>query len=668
MKSFTGSKQLLFQYNIMSDQVVQYFEQLSAALATEKQAEIDLFQKKIAKLPLADTIKLGYAWHPLKMVQSGFTFSRQVFVTLERTTNIDQPHQLRSGATVKVFNTQLTEKTQEIQGIIHFVQRNRMKITLYAQDVPDWIDNMNALIGVQLQFDNRSYQEMELALKQVRDARGTRLAELRDILIGQRSKSTIAQAITPPFTNLNDSQNKAVHLISASYDVSVVHGPPGTGKTTTLVAAIKHLSQTESTILVCASSNAATDLLTERIAESGVHVVRIGNVSRVDESVMSHTLDMTLLAHPESKNVKKIKIKAAELRKQAGTYKRTFGRDDAHKKRQQRQEANELMDWATQLENRIIDQILSGAQVITCTLVGAAASMLTPYKFRTVVIDEAAQALEPASWIPILKASRVVLAGDPFQLPPTVKSNAAAKMGLNHTLIEKCLKLIPDVHLLDTQYRMNNAIMGFSNAWFYGNSLKAAEQVADHRLVALGGENLTLFEPIVFIDTAGCDFEEKTHKDSIYNSSRYNQGELLILREHFLKLSSHFSEHFQPDIAIISPYREQVTRVEQLFREEADLAPFVANNLRPQVTISTIDGFQGQERDIVYLSLVRSNPKAEIGFLSDFRRMNVAMTRARKLLVVIGDSATIGKTPFYEAFMEYVEKNGSYQTAWQYMA
>jgi ATP-dependent RNA/DNA helicase IGHMBP2 len=448
----------------------------------------------------------------------------------------------------------------------------------------------------------------------------------------------------------------------------VVHGPPGTGKTTTLVAAIKQLSATEHTILVCAPSNAATDLLTERIAEAGLNVVRIGNLSRIDDSVLSHTLDMVLNNHPESKNVKKIKIRAAELRRQASQFKRSYNRDDAMERRKQRQEANELLDWATELENRIIDQILSGAQVITCTLVGAASGVLQNYKYRTVVIDEAAQALEPSCWIPLLKASRVVLAGDPFQLPPTVKSREAAKAGLSHTLIEKCLDLLPDVQLLNTQYRMHNAIMGFSNQWFYKGALQSAEVAAERRLISVGADDLTFFEPIVFIDTAGCDFEEKTAKGSIWSASRYNHGEMMMIREHFLKLNAHFSEQFQPSIAIISPYKEQVTRLEQLFAEEKDLAPYTEQAINAQVTISTIDGFQGQERDIVYLSLVRSNPKAEIGFLSDYRRMNVAMTRARKLLVVIGDSATIGKTPFYEAFLEYVEKNGRYQTAWEYMA
>jgi ATP-dependent RNA/DNA helicase IGHMBP2 len=650
----------------MAEHIANYFAQLSHALSTEKQEEIAHFQEKVHKLSLQDTVKEGFAWYPVKSIQTGFTFGKQVFITLERLTNLDQPHQLRSGMTVRVFSTQPHIKHAEKLGTIHFVNRNKMKVVLYAQDVPEWLRE-SGHIGVQMQFDDRSYTEMESAIKLVSQAKGNRLAELRDILIGQRPKSLLADLSFAQIEQLNDSQNEAVHLMKSSYDVAVIHGPPGTGKTTTIVAGIKELSATEHSILVCAPSNAATDLLTERIAAAGLSVVRIGNVSRIEESVMNYTLDAVVNAHPEAKNVKKIKIKAAELRRQANTYKRTFNREDATERKRQRQEASELLDWATELETRIIDQILTGTQVITCTLVGAAHSVLAQYKFRTVVIDEAAQALEPAAWIPILKASKVIMSGDPFQLPPTVKSREAAKLGLNHTLIEKCLNTLNDVHLLDTQYRMHNAIMGFSNQWFYQGALKSASIAAERNLLAVIGDQITYFEPIVFIDTAGCDFEESHQKGSIWAASKYNHGEMLVIREHFIKLREHFSEAFRPDIAIISPYKEQVVRFEQLFISEPELLPFVEDALRPRVTINTIDGFQGQERDIVYLSLVRSNPKSEIGFLSDYRRMNVAMTRARKLLVVVGDSATIGKNPFYTAFLDYVNKHGRYQTAWEYL-
>ncbi len=300
---------------------------------------------------------------------------------------------------------------------------------------------------------------------------------------------------------------------------------------------------------------------------------------------------------------------------------------------------------------RLINQILDSSQAITATFVGSSHGLLENRKFRTVVIDEAAQALEPASWIPITRASRVIFAGDPFQLPPTVKSIKAQKQGLDVTLIEKLLKRLPEVKLLRVQYRMNETIMGFSNRRFYKDALQADESVRHHRLP------IDADVPVQFIDTAGCGFEEKVQEKY---QSRHNPEEFLILREHLYQLQAAFNGATLPSIALISPYREQVLHMQRAVEEDPDLSTL-------SLTINTIDGFQGQERDVVYISLVRSNGKGEIGFLKDYRRMNVAMTRARKKLVVVGDSATIGNDDFYNAFLEYCEKEGMYQTAWEYM-
>ena len=388
------------------------------------------------------------------------------------------------------------------------------------------------------------------------------------------------------------------------------------------------------------------------MANEGLRVVRIGNISRVDEDIIRHTLEMQMSQHPESKNIKKVKIQAAECRRKARRFKRKFGRSEYEERVRLKREASELMAWANQLEDRLLDQILDGAQVITCTLVGAANRALGKRRFRTVVVDEAAQALEPANWIPITKASKVVLTGDPFQLPPTVKSVEAQKGGLSVTLIEKCLNRLPNTCLLNVQYRMHEIIMGFSNQQFYENQLVAAESVRLSRLLI---ENNT---PVLFIDTAGCGFEEKRNET---NLSRYNPGEVQILCEHLYQLKDAFVEEDFPNIALISPYREQVVFMQEHISEDEQLS-------EAALTINTIDGFQGQEREVVYISLVRSNEKGEIGFLSDYRRMNVAMTRAKKQLIIIGDSATIGNTPFYGAFLEYCERHGDYLTAWEYMA
>ena len=646
-----------------------HFPHLLALLQREREEDLQEFLRQIRERPLSDRVERGYSWYPLQVVQTGFALGDKAFVVVERTTRRDEPHQLRSGQTVSFFTQSPHVQNPDKQGVINFVERNRMKIILNARDVPDWITF--GQLGVDQLFDDRSYQEMDRALQKVMQAKGDRLAELRDILTGKR-KAEPVETNPVALPGLNDSQQAAVTAIIANRDVTVIHGPPGTGKTTTLVAAITQLVQRENTVLVAAPSNTAADLLTERLATAGVEVVRIGNVSRVDESVMMHTLDSILARHPESKNIKKVKIQAAEFRRQARQHKRSFGYEERREREHLKHQARELEAWAATLEERLVEEVLTGAQAITCTLVGAAHPVLERYRFRTCVIDEAAQALEPATWIPILKSSRVVLAGDPFQLPPTVKSMEAARAGLSKTLIERCLEILPEtVHLLDVQYRMHHTIMDFSNQYFYDGALKAHDSVVGHRLLSLdqAGETVTVFEPVLFVDTAGTGFEEKVNKesgkDSARYASKYNPEEALLLREHLLQLLEKFPDPERvPAIGILSPYREQVNYLEEMIREDGVLSPLLSNS---QLVINTIDGFQGQERDVIYISLVRSNAKSEIGFLSDYRRMNVAMTRARKLLVVIGDSATIGNNPFYQRFLEYCEKKGAYESAWEYM-
>ncbi len=629
--------------------VLEELQTLAELLQLEKEADLEQFKERIQRLPLSERQKNGYAWYPVQVVKSGYTYGERAFVTIERDGAEDQPHQFRAGKVVNFFTNQPAVKYPEKSGVVNFVKKNRMQIILNSKDLPDWLGL--GQIGVDLLFDERTYQEMEKALRKVQEAKKGRLAELRAILMGIQPPRYSASGQAVPHPYLNEAQNEAVQHILAAQDVAVVHGPPGTGKTTTVVEAVRRLAEQEATVLVTAPSNTAVDLLTERLAEQGLEVTRIGNISRVEESVIRHTLDMKLAGHPESKNIKKVKIQAAEARRNARKYKRRFGPEERMERNRLYQEARELSAWARQLEDRLIDQILDGSNVITATLVGCAHELLDRRTFRTVVIDEAAQALEPAAWIPILKASRVVFAGDPFQLPPTVKSRKAERGGLSVTLIEKLLQRLDQVQLLNVQYRMNEPIMGFSNQQFYGNALRAAESVRHHQLPVPAPR------PLVFIDTAGCGFEEKVHEKY---KSRYNPEEYLILREHLYQLRDAFGESPLPEVALISPYREQVVHMEQMIEEDEQLSglPLVVN---------TIDGFQGQEREVVYISLVRSNDKGEIGFLKDYRRMNVAMTRARKQLIVIGDSATVGQDKFYDDFLQYVEQNGSYQTAWEYM-
>ena len=632
-------------------------EKLRELLALEKKADLEFFKTVIQNKPLEQRRTEGFTWFPLTIVRTGYTFGDRAFVVVERGGNVEEPHQFRSGNVVQLFSKQ--DKRHEKSGVVNYIHKNQMYVILNSKDLPDWLND--GQIGVNLLFDDRTYIEMERALTQVEKAKGDRLADLRDIILGTKKSNN---PTTDPLSilnisNLNESQNRAVQDIVNCRDVAIIHGPPGTGKTTTLVAAVKEISQTENTILVTAPSNTAADLLTERLTAEGLTVVRVGNISRMEESIVRHTLEGQLSAHPEAKNIKKIKIKAAQLRHLSHTYKRKFGYEEMTQRDLMKKEATALSAWANDLEKKLIDEILDNADVITSTLVGASNNVLVGRKFRTVFIDEAAQALEPAAWIAILKASRVILAGDPFQLPPTVKSKEAKKGGFEQTLLEKCLIRIPFVNFLDVQYRMNQAIMGFSNQWFYDGLLKAHPSVADRKTRNLHDE-----KDIVFIDTAGCGFEEQVNLE---NKSRYNPEEFYLLREHLYAFLNLF-DYEKPTIGILSPYKEQVIFIENGLEEDNILLP--KNSPQPsekRLTVQTIDGFQGQERDVMYISLVRSNTKTEIGFLSDYRRMNVAMTRAKMKLIVIGDSATIGNDVFYKAFLEYVEQHGSYRSAWEFM-
>ena len=396
-------------------------------------------------------------------------------------------------------------------------------------------------------------------------------------------------------------------------------------------------------ILFCAPSNAAVDLLTEKLAEKGLSVIRIGNLSRIDENVLSHTLEQLISKHPQFKEVKKARKDAQELRKMATQYKRNFGKEERQQRNLLLQEAKNIAKHGIQTENYIIESLLENAQVITATLVGSNHHYIEHLKFKTIFIDEAAQALEPATWIPILKAEKVILAGDPFQLPPTVKSDIAARKGFAISLMEHGIEHLENVSLLNTQYRMNELIMNFSNQQFYKGKLKADDTVKNHQI----------FEefPIEFIDTAGCSFDEKSVENS---SSLHNPEECSLIQKHLTSLEE---KHSLTDflIGIISPYKGQVEYLKTQFSPQGN------------ISINTIDSFQGQEKDIIYISLVRSNLDAQIGFLKDYRRMNVAMTRAKKKLVIIGDSATLGADKFYADLLDYCEKIGAYRTAWEFL-
>ena len=629
------------KYNLLFNEI----KSIKQALKTEKEESLIQYQEFTSTATIHQKKTRGLTWHPLLIKEQGYGLGDYPYLVVERTKMKGNEHQFSSGKPVELFLLNNQKEEESIQGIIHFVSGDVMKINFMADDLPYWVGSGS--IGVTLLFDEKSFQEMEKALDILLYSKEDKLQSLAMKILGYQPCHQSTKEVYNN-NNLNESQNKAVAQILNSQDVAVIHGPPGTGKTTALTQAILALQKKEKQLLVCAPSNAATDLLTEKLAEVGLNVVRIGNIARVHEKVTECTLDHQLSHHSQAKDIKKLKKEAAEYRTMATKYKRNFGREEREQRKMMLREAKQIAYHATKLEDYLLEEILEKADIITCTLVGANHRYLEGRLFKTVVIDEAAQALEPACWIPIIKSEKVVFAGDPLQFPPTVKSEKAKKEGLDVTLMEKCLQRISNINLLDTQYRMNEVIMGFSNQQFYANELKADESVKFISLV--GHEDLQL----EFIDTAGCGFDEK-HPDE--SSSLFNEGEFDILQKHLNNLLETVSDPFS--VGIISPYKAQVEYLNTHFSEELLLSY--------DITINTIDSFQGQERDVIYISMVRSNDRNEIGFLKDFRRMNVAMTRAKKKLIIIGDSATIGSEKFYTDFLDYVELNNAYRSAWEWM-
>ena len=629
-----------------------YFQNLLHLLKIERDADLRSYQQLSQSNSIAERRASGLSWYPIAIRNTEISRGDYLTVEVERTTHQDISHQLRFGATAVLFSNH-DPKNDRLEGVITFQNGNRCKINLRVDELPDWASN--GKLGIELLFDDKSYDEMRNALKNAEKLlEDGENGNLISVLTGER-KPSFREVI--PYTNsrLNRLQQESLNQILSARELAIVHGPPGTGKTTTLVQAIKALiKQDGKQILVVAPSNTAVDLLTEKLADEGLNVLRVGNPARVSDKLMSLTLDSQTSAHSSTKEIRNLKKQANEYRNLAHKYKRNFGRAEREQRKALFDEAYKIMKEVGNIEDYIQKDLISKAQVITATLVGSNHYTVSNLKYHTVVIDEAGQALEPACWIPILKAQKVVLAGDPFQLPPTIKSEDASRKGFNTTLLEKCIQNYPEaVVLLEEQYRMNAAIMGYSSKVFYGNKLKAHASVANHLLFP--GDI-----PLVFIDTAGCGFDEKTE-----GTSTMNADEAAFLIRHLTNLMTKVVEGSEPEIpsvAIISPYKEQIYVLKDFLLNSPDLQLF-AN----QISVNTIDSFQGQERDVVYISMTRSNAEGNIGFLSDIRRMNVAMTRARKKLVVIGDSATLSRLSFYTGFIEYAEKQKGYQSAWEFM-
>ena len=682
---------------------IQALLQQRTLLQLEYYTEKEAFRKLTEQMGMQRKVKRGDAWFPLQVGKSFYNSLNQTAIEVFRTSDQDIEHNFEFGRPVMFFmvkkmgknenqgNTALQQpenasdanqkvqssnlKVQSIKyfsftGTVSYVDGDRMVVTVPDSAPLLELQQSTDPIGVQLSFDETSYKLMFEALDRVMKAKNNRLAYLRDLFYSHQKAGRFS--FEPmKFPWLNPTQERAVNEVLWAKDVAIVHGPPGTGKTTTLVEAINETLMRESQVLVCAQSNMAVDWISEKLVDRGINVLRIGNPTRVNDKMLGFTYERRFESHADYPQLWAIRKAIRELRKN-----RKKGSENYHQK------MDRLKSRAAEIELRINAELFGEARVIACTLVGSAHHLLEGMKFGTLFIDEAAQALEAACWIPMRRASRVILAGDHCQLPPTVKSIAALRAGLGKTLMERIAENKPEVvTLLKIQYRMNDEIMRFSSDWFYGGKVESAPQIK-YRSV------LDYDHPITWIDTSNEENQitiegEDAPEDSASTASsvsaanqnsdlnfkeqfvgesfgRINKAEaeltLLTLAEYFTKIGKQRVLEERIDVGIISPYRAQVQYLKKLIKKYEFFKPY-----RRLISVNTVDGFQGQERDVILISLVRSNDEGQIGFLKDLRRMNVAMTRARMKLIILGNKETMTKHPFYKKLWEYVEAINNYE-------
>ena len=611
--------------------------------------------------------KRGDAWLNVRFGRSYYNSLNQLSIELYRTQDQDVEHNFEFGRPVWILRKQRPTaegKANEglgkrneglgkyLSGVVNYVDGDRMVVV-----VPDGTDIVTLqtaeTLTVQLAFDETTYRLMFEALDRTIRAKG-RLGYLRDLFYSSQKAETFSFA-PMQFPFLNASQERAVNEVLRAKDVAVVHGPPGTGKTTTLVEAIFETLRRENQVLVCAQSNMAVDWISEKLVDRGINVLRIGNPTCVNDKMLSFTYERRFESHPDYTQLWAIRKGIRELRANRKRGDRSF-----------HQKLERLKEREIELDLRIRAQIFGEARVIACTLVGSANRLLDGMKFGTLFIDEAAQALEAACWIPMRRASRVILAGDHCQLPPTIKSIAAMKGGLDKTLMQRIVERKPEaVTLLTMQYRMNEKIMQFSSNWFYNGKVVAAPEVKFRGILDLDtpmewreikDEELVIRDE----ETKFGDRRESQLGNEEFvgeNFGRVNKPEaretLMALAEYFVKIGKQRIMDERIDVGIISPYRAQVQYIRHLIKKTDFFKPF-----RKIISVNTVDGFQGQERDVILVSLVRSNAEGQIGFLRDLRRMNVAITRARMKLIILGDVNTLTKHPFYKKLWEYCINRG----------
>ena len=629
---------IMSKNSLHTPSVIAQLQQQELLLRMEYDYEKETFRQQTEAMGIGRKVKRGMCWFPLSVGRSYYNSLNQLTVEVERREDKDIEHVFEFGKPVCFFTQDGSEKLHyfNFTATVNYVDEDRMVVILPGASALMDIQNAERL-GVQLYFDETSYRLMFEALREVIKAKGNRLAELRDIFHGTQKTSTFRFGPTR-FPWLNPTQEEAVNKVMTAKDVAIVHGPPGTGKTTTLVEAIYETLHRENQVLVCAQSNMAVDWISEKLVDRGVPVLRIGNPTRVNDKMLSFTYERRFEAHPDYPQLWSIRKAIRELHANS---RKGASRENI------RQKINSLKDRATELEIRINEALFSEARVISCTLVSSANRILMGQKFGTLFIDEAAQALEAACWIAIRKADRVVLAGDHCQLPPTIKCMEAMRGGLDKTLMQHIVHNKPEVvSLLKVQYRMNDEIMRFSSDWFYHGQLTSAPEVKYRSI-------LDYDTPMIWVNTEGMNCNEEFVGESF---GRINKQEAALcieeLKKYITKIGKERLLEERIDFGVISPYKAQVQYLRQLIKKDAFFKPF-----RPFITINTVDGFQGQERDVILISLVRANEDGQIGFLSDLRRMNVAITRARMKLIILGDASTLTKHPFYKKLFDYIEED-----------
>ncbi|HKI38387.1 MAG TPA: AAA domain-containing protein [Gemmataceae bacterium] len=624
-----------------------HFQRLARLLEIEARAETRQALERVQRLSATEAEATGHCLAGLVVREEFSGLGGRCIVTLGKRSDAVPLPWTRLGVGSPVLLSEMGARPGDgARGVVS--ERGERWLRVAFNDALG--DEVGTTYRLDLSTDEVATQRQRAALHRARAAQRDRLAELRGILLGERPPEFgPPPAPLPLDPALNESQREAVRFALSARDVAIIHGPPGTGKTTTLVEVIRQAVRRGEKVLACAPSNLGVDNVLERLVASGERAVRLGHPARVLPELRAHTIDLLVEDHDDTRRARKLAKEAFALFRKAGKW--TRGKPEPGARRDMRQEARNLLADARRQEAHAVERILNGATVLCATTTGLDAELLGDRTFDLVVIDESCQSTEPGCWIPLLRGRRVVLAGDHCQLPPTVLAQEAAAQGFGVSLMERLVGLYGEAitRLLTVQYRMNRAIMDFSSREFYGEALVADASVAGHRLVDLPGvrPDALTEQAVQFIDTAGAGYEEQREPDG---ESRLNPQEADVVCR---KVRALLEAGVAPgDVAVIAPYAAQV----RLLRERLAV---------PGLEIDSVDGFQGREKEAVVISLVRSNAEGEIGFLADVRRMNVALTRARRQLLVVGDSATLAVDPFYVRLFEYFERIGAYHTVWE---